>query len=407
MADTSRILVVGGSHAEIPLIDAAHRLGLHVTTTGNQPHGLGHLRADEYVPADFSDREAIRALAERLGVVGIVSGCNDFAALSTAWAAERLGLGGHDSFETTVRIHHKDRFRELLEELGIPTPASGVVRGLDEAVEVCRRIGFPVIVKPVDLTGGKGMTVCRSEGELDGAVAHGFSLTRQSHLVVEQFMEGTRHGFTCFVTEGRVGFWFADDEQYFHNQFLVSGTTTPTSMPSTAITELVDAVETITRSLQLVDGLMHVQCIQTEAGPRIVELCRRCPGDLYPWFVQLSTGYDYAGAVLRSELAMPGEPAGAAATQRCITRHCLMGEREGTLRGVELDDDLRGRTVEQMLWWAEGQPVTNHLVDKFGIVFFGFDDATSMRSVTKELPTRITVDIDPAGPEAPAQVAGA
>jgi IS5 family transposase len=152
-------------------------------------------------------------------------------------------------------------------------------------------------------------------------------------------MEGTRHGFTCFVTGGRVGFWFADDEQYFHNQFLVSGTTTPTSMPTTAITELVDAVETITRSLELVDGLMHVQCIQTAVGPRIVELCRRCPGDLYPWFVQLSTGYDYAGAVLRSELALQRDPDGATATPQCITRHCLMGECEGTLRRVELDDD--------------------------------------------------------------------
>jgi phosphoribosylaminoimidazole carboxylase (NCAIR synthetase) len=409
MADTPAILIVGGSHAEIPLIDAAHALGLHVTTTGNQPQGLGHARADEYVPADFSDREAIRSLAERLGVVGIVSGCNDFAALSTAWAAEQIGLGGHDPFDMAIRIHHKDRFRELLEELGIPTPASGVVRGLDEAIEVCRRIGFPVIVKPVDLTGGKGMTVCRSADELDAAVAHGFSLTRQSHLVVEQFMEGTRHGFTCFVTGGRVGFWFADDEQYFHNQFLVSGTTTPTSMPTTAITELVDAVETITRSLELVDGLMHVQCIQTAVGPRIVELCRRCPGDLYPWFVQLSTGYDYAGAVLRSELALQRDPDGATATPQCITRHCLMGECEGTLRRVELDDDLRARTVEQMLWWTEGQPITNHLVDKFGIVFFGFDDEATMRAVTKELPARIAVEIDPAESEAPAstQVTGA
>jgi biotin carboxylase len=395
VADAPRILIVGGSHAEIPLIDAAHALGLHVTTTGNQPQGLGHVRADDYVAADFSDREAIRSLAQRLGVVGVVSGCNDFALLSAAWAAEQLGLGGHDPFDTTVRIHHKDRFRELLDELGIPTPASGVVRGPDEAVEVCRRIGFPVIVKPVDLTGGKGMTVCRSAAELDAALAHGFSLTRQSHLVVEQFMEGTRHGFTCFVTGGCVGFWFADDEQYFRNQFLVSGTTTPTSMPPTAISELVDAVETITRSLQLVDGLMHVQCIQTAAGPRIVELCRRCPGDLYPWFVKLSTGYDYADAVLRSELGMPGDSGGAPATLRCITRHCLMGDREGTLRHVKLDDDLRGRTAGQMLWWTEGQPVTNHLVDKFGIVFFGFDDAALMRSVTTALSTRITVEIDP------------
>lgn len=396
MADAPRLLVVGASHAEIPMIDAAHRLGYHVTTTGNQPLGLGRGHADAYVSTDFSDREAITSLADRLGAAAIVSGCNDFAALSTAYAAEQLGLPGHDSYETTVRIHHKDRFRELLVELGIPTPMSRVVRSAADAVEVCNQIGFPVIVKPVDLTGGKGITVCRSSDDLASAIDHGLSLTRQRHLVVEQFMDGTRHGFTCFVIGGRVGFWFADDEQYFHNQFLVSGTTTPTSMPASSIVELTDAVETIARELRLVDGLMHVQCIQTADGARIVELCRRCPGDLYPWFVEFSTGFDYSGTVVRSEAGLPLIDDGPVPEQRCITRQCLMGDREGTLRKVALDDDLRGRLVHEMLWWTEGQPVSNHLVDKFGIVFLGFDDQDTMHEVTRGLPARIVVDIEPA-----------
>lgn len=375
------------------MIDAAHRLGYHVTTTGNRPGDLGHAHADGWVDTDFSDREAIRSLAARLEVSGIVSGCNDFASLSTAYAAEALGLPGHDSHANALRIHHKDRFRHLLTELKLPTPRSAVARSLDDAREICTQVGFPCIVKPVDLTGGKGISKCGTLDELAGAFESGMALTRESYLVVEQFLVGTHHGFTCFVTAGRVGFWFADDEQYFRNPYLVSGTTTPTSMPPSAIEELINAVELIAAHLDLVDGLMHVQCINTADGPRITELCRRCPGDLYPDFVRLSTGFDYANAVVSAELGLPIEGSHPQQAGRYITRHCLMATREGVLQGISLNAELQQHRIGEMLWWTAGQEVTNHLSDKFGIVFFGFDTAAQMRATTRDLPDRILIDI--------------
>ncbi|MBI5087826.1 MAG: FkbM family methyltransferase [Actinobacteria bacterium] len=304
MTTDRSLLITGGSHAEIPLIRAARRLGFRVITTGNRPDDLGHRHADHYAPADYSDADQVLDVAVRAGVSAIVSGCNDFAALSTARACDELGLPGHDRHDVALRIHHKDRFRELLDELGLDAPRSGVVRSAAEAVDLCTRLGYPVIVKPVDLTGGKGMTVCDAPDDVAKAVDAGLALSRQSHVVVEQFLTGSRHGFTCFVHNGRVGFWFADDEQYYLNPFLVSGTTTPTSMPDSAIADLVSAVELITSKVALVDGLVHVQCIMTPTGPQIIEVCRRCPGDLYPTFVELSTGYDYALSVVRAETGL-------------------------------------------------------------------------------------------------------
>ena len=81
-----RILITGGSHAELPLIDALHRLGCFVVSTGMNRDGLGHRAADLYVPADYSDREAILSLAQEQKVCGVVSGCNDFAYLSAAYS---------------------------------------------------------------------------------------------------------------------------------------------------------------------------------------------------------------------------------------------------------------------------------------------------------------------------------
>ena len=393
MAANATVLVVGGGHAEIPLIRAAHAIGYRVITTGNRPDDLGHAHADLYVPADFSKPEEILDVAVTHDVSAIVSGCNDFAMLSTAFVCEKLGLPGHDSYETTVRIHHKDRFRELLEELQLDTPRSGVVHDATQAVALCERIGYPVIVKPVDLTGGKGISVCDSPEQLSKAVDDALVLSRQDYVVVEQFLTGTRHGFTCFVNDQCVGFWFADDEQYFLNPFLVSGTTTPTSMPQWALDELVGAVDTIASRLELVDGLVHVQCIMTEAGPRIIEVCRRCPGDLYPVFVELSTDYGYADAVVRSECGLAAGASPVGDRRGCITRHCIMPAREGVLRSVEFDQEVTARIVDEMVWWSPGQTVDNHLTQKFGIIFLSFENSDEMHDLTGQLGSRVSVDM--------------
>ena len=83
MSFKKKMLLLGGGHAEIPLIQAAQSLGWYVITTGNAREGLGHPYADKNVFADFSDKDAMLELAKSEGVQAVCSGCNDFALLST------------------------------------------------------------------------------------------------------------------------------------------------------------------------------------------------------------------------------------------------------------------------------------------------------------------------------------
>ena len=122
-----KLLLLGGGHAEIPLIQAAQALGWYVITTGNAREGLGQPYADKNVFADFSDKDAMLELARAEGVQAVCSGCNDFALLSTVYVCEKLGLPGHDSYATSLEIHHKDKYRALATRLGIPTPRALVV----------------------------------------------------------------------------------------------------------------------------------------------------------------------------------------------------------------------------------------------------------------------------------------
>lgn len=203
-----KLLIAGGGHAEIPLIQAGKALGFYVITSGNRPQDLGHPFADETRLEDFSDHEAMLVLAKGLRVDAICAGCNDFAALSASYVAEQLQLPGHDPHEVVKLIHHKDRYREFAQEKGIATPKARGYASLDAALSDLEEFRYPLMIKPVDLTGGKGIAQANSIAEGRKAAVRAFDMSPAKRVVVEEFIEGSRHSISTFVRNGEVVFFF-------------------------------------------------------------------------------------------------------------------------------------------------------------------------------------------------------
>ena len=396
-----KLLLLGGGHAEIPLIQAAQSLGWYVITTGNDHKGLGHPYADKNVFADFSDKEAMFALAKAEGVQAVCSGCNDFALLSTVYVCEKLGLPGHDSYATSLEIHHKDKYRALATRLDIPTPRAVVVRntvtGPNNAdfEAAIAQLTFPIIVKPVDLTGGKGIHRANNLEEARAAYKDACSRTRQDHVVVEEFVQGSNHGFSAMLVKGKVAFAFADNEQYYINKYLVSGANTPSTSCSATLAMLRDYSERIARELHLVDGILHIQYIEKADGtPVIIEICRRPPGDLYIKFVKYATGVDYPKTIVLAETGMDIATIPDTPTQGFWLRHCIMSDREGTVREVTFAPEIQGNIVEKFLWYKTGDRIGDILTYKAGIVFFKFDSLEEMVDKTSRMPQLVKIVIE-------------
>ena len=108
-----KLLILNGSHSDIPLIQAGHKLGFHVITAGNDPDLIGHSYSDEYCCVDFSDKQKVLELSLKLNIDAICSCANDFGIITASYVAEKLNIPGHDPFETTYKLHHKDTFREI------------------------------------------------------------------------------------------------------------------------------------------------------------------------------------------------------------------------------------------------------------------------------------------------------
>lgn len=387
------LLIAGGGHAEIPLIRAARALGFYVVTTGNRENDLGHKYADRYIKADFSDKEAIRKLTSDLKVDALCPCANDFSALSCAYTAEKIGLNGHDSHNIAEIIHLKDRFREFANKHGISSPKAGSFNDTETALNALHEYTLPVIVKPVDLSGGKGIARINEPAEAKSLIEKAFSISRAKRVVIEEFIEGSNHGFSSFIRNQKVVFYFWDNEHYFLNKYMVSGATCPGDVPDSALGVLIRETEQTAAILNLKDGIFHIQFVLKGETPYIIEICRRPPGDLYIDFVKHATGVDYPMHIIKSFAGMGIDDLEQTEPLGFFTRHCVMAHQKGLVKNIVFDGSIQKNIIESLMWWKEGDKVDDLMTAKFGIVFLKYDSKKEMMDKSNRLHELIKVEV--------------
>ena len=389
------ILITGGSHAEIPLIEALHRLGYHVISTGLNKDGLGHKVADIYEPADFSDTNEMLRLAKKYSISGVISGCNDFAYLSASYVAAKLGLKGYDEINTAMRIHHKNAFRQLQKECGVRYPRFVVCGCADDLHSAAECLRLPVVVKPVDLTGGKGVEVCYTWEAVEKQFHEAVKLTRELQIILEEYIDGENHGTSMLLKDGRVVFSFFDNEEYFKNKYLVSGAYSPSDLTEEQKKDVIEQVERLAQTATLCDGLFHCQfIIDKNRLPYLIDPCRRAPGDLYIKLVSYAAGIDFPMAIVKGQLGLSmDEELAYTPVDRCIARECMMAEANGFIHRIAIDPDYEDHIIEKMQWLHPGDKIDNYMTFKAGIVFFEYPNAEELKLNMKNLYDHMRIEI--------------
>ena len=379
------ILILNGGHSEIPLIRSARDLGYYVITSGNAPELLGHQYGDEYVNVDFSDKEAIYKLACEKNIDAICSSANDLGAISAAYVAEKMALPGHDSYDKAVLLHHKDSFKKLALDIGVPTTIAKSFTSPEEAMAGHTEFNFPVMVKPVDLTGGKGISKVDSIDDIEAAISNAFAIARKKCIVIEEYFEGSQHSFSSFIKDRKVVFHFSDNEYSFVNPYLVSSSASPATGIEKFSAILCEALENIASALNLTDGILHAQYLANEDSVSIIEVTRRCSGDLYPIPVTKATGVDWARCIVSAECGLEIDGLENASTPGLTGRHCLMAPHNGIVEDVVIHNDISGNISEKYEWWKPGDLIDDYLTQKLGIYVLEWTSRVDMLKKTENI----------------------
>lgn len=390
-----KLLILNGSHSDVPLIKAGKKLGYYVITSGNRPDLLGHKYADEYVNCDFSKPELVYETFKDFGLDAVCACSNDFGAISVAYLAEKLGLPGHDTYENALILHHKDKFKVFSKKNQIHTPIAEGFSTIDDAKNFEVNCTYPMIVKPIDLTGGKGVTRVENKDEYNKAVNYAFSMSPSKRIVVEPFIEGTHHSFSTFLVNKKVVAYYSDNEYELFNPFLVSTSAGPATDVDKVKDILISDAEKIADLLDLVDGVFHYQYILSTSGePYILEITRRNSGDQYCVPVEHSTGIPWAEWIVRAECGMSCESFPVGSKQRIWGgRHCLQADKEGIIKEICISDEIKDNIYASFMWGGVGTSINNKLVDKVGILFLEYKSQEEMIDKTNRIKELVKVKI--------------
>lgn len=391
-----RILVPNGSYTEIRLIEAYKKMGLYVITSGNAPELEGHKYADEYVCHDYSDYEGMLEIAKEKNIDYVSTCANDFGVITAAYIAEKMGLPGHDSFETTRTIAEKDRFKEFAQKNGLLVIPSAGFHDPESAIAYAQYAEYPIIVKPTDLTGGKGVSRADSFEEAKTAIRAAFARSKAKNIVIEPFIEGSQHSFCAFVVDGKVASYASYNEYGSPNDpYLVGYTSSPVDNLSEIAGIMTQQIETMADLLKLNDGIFHIQYRMHHGKPLIMECMRRCLGNHALLSASIQSNFNWEQWQAKAHCGMDcSQIPPAATTPKFISEYYIQSTSNGIVKNVTIDPSLQPYIHTSIMQWQPGMSITNYAVDKLGFLFFQFPTAEIQNHFCRQFTKLIQVEME-------------
>lgn len=378
-----RLLILNGSWGEVPIIKAAKELGFHVITSGNKPQAYGHQFADEYICGDYSNLDEMVEVAKKVKADAVCAAANDLGGITAAYVGEKLGLPGHDSYETCLILHHKDKFKRFAREHNIKTPLAEEFVTREDAKAWAKKAEYPIIVKPVDMFSGVGINRANNYEEAVSAIDIAFSAGRKPLIVIEPFIEGTAHSFSTFLVNQEVIAYYSDNEYSTLNPYWISLSAAPATGIEYCKDILIEQSNKIAKLLNLVDGIFHIQYIMDKNNkPHILEITRRCSGGHFPDQIECATGIPWAKWIVTAESGMPCDNLKMPFSQDRFTgRYCILSTRNGVVKEIKLRDEIQKHIFRCMIWGDNGYEVTDYMHDTLGVFSYSFDDRDEMMEI--------------------------
>lgn len=380
-----RVLLLNASHNDERLLLALKKLGCYVITTGNRPELIGHKMADEYVYGNYTDNEAMLQLAIEKKVDAVCPCCNDFGVKVASYISEKLGFPGQDTYENTLIIHDKDRFKKFAAELGgINTPLAMDFSSEADALAWAETAdNFPLIIKPVDLSAGNGIKRADNPEELRVNIKNAFATSREKRVVVEPFITGTQHGFCTYLVNQKVVAVCSNNEDSFINPYRVEVDSYPADHVELVQEDLIRQIERMAQALQLTDGIFHLQYIFCDGKAHILECMRRVLGNLYSVPAEgLGDGFDWDYWEVKARCGFGVEDFPKEVPQKGFWAYrALIARENGIFAAVEVDEDIRPYIYREWMLQEPGHVITNHMSDPMGFLFMKFDTQEQMHHI--------------------------
>ena len=294
-----KIAIIGASHFQVPLIKKAKEMGLETHVFAWECGDEGEKIADYFYPISITECEEIYQQCKRIGIEGICTIGTDLGTIPVAYVAARMGLVGN-SEECVKQATNKHLMRQCFEENGDPSPKSVEVSGKQD-VEKCE-LEYPVICKPTDRSGSRGIYKVNSKKELLAVVDKSIDYSFEKKALVEEFAEGYEYSVEYISYQSKHHF-LAMTKKYTTGSpnFIETGHIEPAPISDELLNKVKMTTEHALNSLGISNGASHTELkIDNNGQIKIIEIGARMGGDFIgSHLVQMSTGVDFVKCVIQ------------------------------------------------------------------------------------------------------------
>ncbi len=358
-----KIMLLGGLRYLLPVIESAHRLGLHVITCDYLPDNIAHRYSDEYHNVSIIDKETVLKLARELEIDGIMSFAVDPGVVTAAYVQEQMGLPSFGPYESVCILQDKARFRTFLREHGFNCPWSYGFDSVEAAIHSTEKITYPAIVKPTDAAGSKGVTRVDCIDQLPSALHFAMQNSLSGTIIVEEFIEkvGDATGSDSFVADGRFEFYSFDDQHFDHaspNPYTPSAHSWPSTMQPDKQEELKKELQRLVSLLGMRNGVFNIEArVGANGKVYIMEVSPRGGGNRLSEVLCMATGVDLIGNAVRACVGLPLDGVEQKPYDGAWAIIMLHSEKNGVLEQIVYHEELVDHIVASDLLVQPGAAV--------------------------------------------------
>ena len=398
MEYTKKIMLLGGLRYLIPVIETAHRLGYYVITCDYLPDNIAHKYSDEYCNVSIIDKEAVLAVAREKGIDGIMSFAVDPGVVTAAYVQEKMGLPGNP-YESVCILQNKDRFRKFLADNGFNTPEAFGFASLEEALTKADELKYPVIVKPTDAAGSKGVTRVDGPSELNAALVSAFAHSISGKVIVEQFIEkmGCSSDSDSFSVDGSLDFVTFSAQRFdaaASNPYTPSAYSWPSTMSSEEESYLKGELQRLISLLGMKTSIYNIETrVGADGKPYIMEVSPRGGGNRLSEMIHLATGTSLIENAVRAAVGEEVLPMQSPDYKGYWAEVILHSDNDGKFDSLEIAEDIRPFVVETDLWVSEGDTVSRFdgANNAIGTLVLRFDTAQRLEQCIADTSTWLKI----------------
>lgn len=345
-------MLLGGLRYLLPVIEEAHNLGAYVITADYLPDNIAHKYSDEYCNVSIIDKEAVLVKAKELEIDGILSHAVDPGVVSAAFVAEQMGLPFQTSYKSACILQDKSLFRQFLMDNGFNCPHAKGYTNVEDALNDVNYFNWPVIVKPVDSAGSKGVTKVVNPKDLPLAIEFALSCSISKNFIVEDFLDivGYQSSADIFTVDGKLVYPAYSDQLFDKdaaNPFTPAIEIWPASMEQHFQDDLTEQLQRLFTLLEVKSGIYNVESRVCSNGKAyIMEVSPRGGGNRIAELQDMATNQSLIRAEICKALSLPMHDITAPEYDGVWCNFILHSSVEGTLESIDINPDFEQKYIK-------------------------------------------------------------